>query len=76
MMRAADLPQYYNMSEILAHNLPERSHKMALYSAERSITFQEASDEVNRVGNALKPTLSNLGRKPLNLLDSVILSCL
>ena len=54
MMRASDLPPYYNMSDILAHNLPERRHKMALYSAERSITFQEASDEVNQVGNALK----------------------
>ena len=54
MMRASDLPPYYNMSDILAHNLPERSQKMALYSAERSITFQEASDEVNQVGNALK----------------------
>ncbi len=54
MMKAADLPQYYNICEILEHNLPERSQKIALYSDERSITFQEASDEVNRVGNALK----------------------
>ena len=54
MMQAADLPQYYNASDILEHNLPERSHKIALYSAERSITFQEASDEANQVGNALK----------------------
>jgi acyl-coenzyme A synthetase/AMP-(fatty) acid ligase len=54
MMKAADLPQYYNMSVILAHNLPERSQKIALYSAERSITFQEALDEANQVGNALK----------------------
>ena len=52
-MKASDLPDYYNMSDILERNLPERSQKVALYSAERSMTFQEASDEANRVGNAL-----------------------
>ena len=54
MLKAADLPQYYNISQILEHNLAERSQKVGLYSAERTITFQEASDEANRVGNALK----------------------
>lgn len=54
MMTAADLPQYYNMSAILEHNLSDRSQKTALYSAERSLTFREVSDEANRVGNALK----------------------
>ncbi len=54
MMKAADLPEFYNMSEILEHNLPERGQKVALYSAERSMTFQAVSDEVNRVGHALK----------------------
>ena len=53
-MKAADLPLYYNLSQILEDNLPKRSQKVALYSAERSITFQEASDEANRVGNALQ----------------------
>ncbi|WP_089717803.1 AMP-binding protein [Candidatus Entotheonella palauensis] len=56
MMKAADLPQYYNICAILERNLPERRQKIALYSAERSITFQEASDEVNQVGHALKKT--------------------
>ena len=54
MLKAADLPAYYNICDILERNLPDRSQKVALYSAERSITFQEASEEVNRVGNALK----------------------
>ncbi|MEM7134876.1 MAG: benzoate-CoA ligase family protein [Chloroflexota bacterium] len=54
MMKSADLPLYYNIAQILAHNLPERAQKVALYSAERTLTFQEASDEVNRIGNALQ----------------------
>ena len=52
-MRAADLPLYYNAVEILEHNLAERGDKVALYSADRSLTFREIADEVNQVGNAL-----------------------
>lgn len=53
-MKAADLPQFYNAAAILEHNLPERAQKTALYSAERTLTFQEVTDEANRVGNALR----------------------
>lgn len=53
-MKAADLPQRYNMCEILEHNLAERADKTALYSVERSLTFREVSDQVNRIGNALR----------------------
>lgn len=53
MMRASDFPLAYNAVQILEHNLPVRANKPALYSMERTLTFQEASDEVNRVGNAL-----------------------
>ena len=53
-MRAADLPLYYNAVDILERNLPARADKVALYSLEREMTFQEVADEVNRVGNALK----------------------
>jgi len=53
-MKTSDLPQYYNVSQILEHNLAERGQKVALYSTERSITFQEAAEEANQVGNALK----------------------
>lgn len=52
-MRAADLPLYYNAVEILEHNLVERGDKIALYSADRSLTFREIAGEVNQVGNAL-----------------------
>ncbi len=52
-MKAADLPLYYNMSEILEHNLDTRSDKTALWSADGSMTFREVSDQANRVGNAL-----------------------
>ncbi len=53
-MRASDLPLQYNAVQILEHNLKERAQKTALYSDERNLTFQECSDEVNRVGNALQ----------------------
>ncbi|MDQ4075712.1 MAG: benzoate-CoA ligase family protein [Chloroflexota bacterium] len=53
-MRAADLPEYYNAVDILERNLPQRGDKVALYSRARNMTFQEVSDEVNQVGNALK----------------------
>ncbi|NUM43077.1 MAG: benzoate-CoA ligase family protein [Anaerolineales bacterium] len=53
-MRATDLPLTYNAVHILEHNLPNRASKTALLSLERNLTFQEVSDETNRVGNALK----------------------
>ena len=53
-MKAADLPQYYNVAEILEHNLASRADKTALWSDEGSMTFGEVSAEVNRVGNALR----------------------
>jgi len=53
-MKASDLPQYYNAVNILEHNLSSRADKVALYSAERELTFKQVSDEVNQVGNALK----------------------
>jgi benzoate-CoA ligase family protein len=53
-MRASALPLHYNAVDILEHNLAERADKIALYSVEREMTFREVSDEVNRVGNALK----------------------
>ncbi len=53
-MKADDLPLYYNAVEILERNLESRSDKVALYTDTRTLTFREVSDEVNRVGNALK----------------------
>lgn len=53
-MNAADLPQQYNAVDILERNLPERAQKTALYSTERTMTFQEVADEANQVGNALR----------------------
>jgi benzoate-CoA ligase family protein len=52
-MKASDLPLYYNAVDILEHNLAERANKVGLYSTERQMTFQQVSDEVNRIGNAL-----------------------
>ena len=52
-MKAADLPTYYNICEILEQNLESRSDKTALLSEHRSLTFREVSEEVNKVGNAL-----------------------
>ena len=53
MMKAADLPTDYNMSEILERNLKHRADKTALLSEHGSLTFREVSDQVNQVGNAL-----------------------
>jgi benzoate-CoA ligase family protein len=54
MMRAADLPRYYNAVDILERNLARRADKVALYSREGTLTFQEISNQTNQVGNALK----------------------
>ncbi|NJN54089.1 MAG: long-chain fatty acid--CoA ligase [Anaerolineae bacterium] len=53
-MRADDLPTYYNAIEILEHNLANRAAKEALFSPSRTLTFQQVSDEVNQVANALQ----------------------
>ena len=53
-MKAADLPLYYNMCEILEHNLETRAEKTAILSDDGSLTFDEASRQVNRIGNALQ----------------------
>ncbi len=52
-MKARDLPTYYNMCDILEHNLKHRADKTALLSEYASLTFQEVSNQVNQVGNAL-----------------------
>jgi len=53
ILRAADLPLYYNAVDILERNLPERAKKVALYTKDRELTFKQVSEETNRVGNAL-----------------------
>src|SRR5438093_1412653 len=53
-MKISDLPFHYNCVDILENNLVKRADKIALYGVEREMTFQQVSQEVNRVGNALK----------------------
>ncbi|MGQ0604362.1 MAG: AMP-binding protein, partial [Anaerolineales bacterium] len=53
-MKASDLPLYYNAVNILEHNLATRPNKAALFTPERELTFRQAADEVNQLGNALK----------------------
>jgi benzoate-CoA ligase family protein len=60
-MKAADLPLYYNAVNILEHNLAARADKVALYSAERELTFRQMSNEVNQLGNTLKRLDVRLG---------------
>ena len=60
-MRALDLPEFYNAVALLEHNLSERSQKVALHSADQSMTFQAVSDEVNQVGHALKQSGVHFG---------------
>src|SRR5688572_14694852 len=49
-----DVPVHYNAVEVLERNLTVRPDKVALFSVEREMTFREVSQEVNRVGNALR----------------------
>jgi benzoate-CoA ligase family protein len=53
-MKAADIPQYYNISELLEHNLDTRGDKVALHSDDGSMTFKQVCEQVNQVGHALK----------------------
>src|SRR5262249_618026 len=52
--KTTQLALYYNAVDIIERNLSARADKVALYSNERNMTFREVSDEINRVGNALK----------------------
>jgi benzoate-CoA ligase family protein len=61
MLKASDLPLYYNAVDILERNLATRADKVALYHTERELTFRQASDEANRVGHALKKLGVRLG---------------
>lgn len=71
-MKAADLPLYYNAASILEHNLASRPHKVALYSAERELTFAQAAAEVNQVGNALKKLEVHLGESVAILMPDCV----
>ena len=53
-MKASDLPLNYNAVNIFEHNLTSRANKVAIYSAERELTFQQVANEANQVGHALK----------------------
>ncbi len=54
IVKASDLPLYYNAVNILEHNLTVRADKPALLHADRELTFKQVSHEVNQVGNALR----------------------
>jgi|CXWL01.1.fsa_nt_gi benzoate-CoA ligase family protein len=60
-MKASDLPLIYNAVNVLEHNLAARPDKVALYTAEREMTFRQVADEVNQVGHALKKLDSRMG---------------
>jgi benzoate-CoA ligase family protein len=53
-MRASSLPLDYNAVDILERNLAVRPNKVALYTPDRELTFQQVAHEANQVGNALK----------------------
>ncbi len=54
ILRASQLPQQYNAVSILEHNLATRPDKVAVLTAQRELTFRQAADEVNQLGNALQ----------------------
>lgn len=50
-----NLPETYNVSEILFHNLEAgRGDKVAIYCGEQQITYRQLAEEANRVGNLLR----------------------
>jgi benzoate-CoA ligase family protein len=55
--RAADVPLAYNAVDILERNLDARADKIALYSADRTMTFRQVASEVNQLGNGLRRKL-------------------
>jgi benzoate-CoA ligase family protein len=57
MRRAADVPLSYNAVDILERNLGGRPDKVALYSADRTLTFRQVSAEVDMVAAALRGKL-------------------
>jgi benzoate-CoA ligase family protein len=69
MRRAADVPLTYNAVDILERNLDARAGKIALYSADRTMTFGQVSSEVNQLGNGLRRTLAVRMGDPVALLS-------
>ena len=61
ILKLSDIPARYNCVDMLEHNLAKRADKIALYSAERNMTFRQVSNEVNQVGNAMKKFGVRLG---------------
>ena len=60
-MKASDLPLQYNAVDILERNLAAWGDKVAIYSAEREMTFRQVANEANQIGNALKKLDVRLG---------------
>ena len=57
MRTAAEVPLRYNAVDVLERNLVAHRDKIALYSPERTMTFGEVSDDVDRVAAALRTRL-------------------
>jgi benzoate-CoA ligase family protein len=70
MRTAADVPLHYNAVDVLERNLVGRGDKVALYSAERTMTFTDVSGEVDRVAAALPAKLG------IRIGDFVAIFCL
>lgn len=68
MRTAADVPLQYNAVDILEHNLGARADKIALYSSQQTLTFRQASAEVDRVANGLVTKLGVRIGEPVGLL--------
>jgi benzoate-CoA ligase family protein len=51
-VNAEDVPVYYNATDLLERNLPERANKTAIFSRERCLTFAEISEETDRFAGA------------------------
>lgn len=64
-----NLPEQYNASEILFHNLDAgRSDKIALYYGDQTLTYAQLADQANRIGNFLRDLHIQPGERVMLLL--------
>ena len=64
-----DLPEQYNASEVLFHNLEAgRGDKIAIYCGDETVTYAQLAETAGRVGNGLKDLGLEAGARVLMLL--------
>ncbi len=69
MTHSINLPEQYNASEILFHNLDAgRGEKVAIYWEDQQITYAALTDTASRIGNAIKDLGVDTGARVMMLI--------